>query len=226
MPSRASARSSSARSGTWPASSTICSTSPASRAARSALRRARTEVRLVIDRAVDMARPLMDRHEHTLRVDVPATGLPLDGDDDRLVQVVTNLLTNAARYTPRGGHVSLTARAEGAMAEIVCEDDGPGRPLGPSFDALRPVCARAPDARSHARRAGPRPGAGPELHHAARRHDPPRRSLRPGVAAASSSACRSRPRTHGRRRRTIPVAGARSRGAAPRAGRGRQRRCV
>ena len=94
------------------------------------LRRARTEVRLVIDRAVDMARPLMDRHGHTLRVDVPATGLPLDGDDDRLVQVITNLLTNAARYTARGGHVSLTARAEGAMVEIACEDDGPGVPVG------------------------------------------------------------------------------------------------
>jgi signal transduction histidine kinase/ActR/RegA family two-component response regulator len=93
-----------------------------------ALRRTRTEVRQVVDGALDMARPLMQRHQHTLRVDVPSTGLPLDGDADRLVQVVTNLLTNAARYTPRGGHVSVTARADGGMAEIVCEDDGPGVP--------------------------------------------------------------------------------------------------
>jgi signal transduction histidine kinase/CheY-like chemotaxis protein len=94
-----------------------------------ALRRTRTEVRQVIDSALDMARPLMERHQHTLRVDVPPTGLPLDGDADRLVQVVTNLLTNAAKYTPRGGHVSVTARADDGMAEIVCEDDGPGVPL-------------------------------------------------------------------------------------------------
>jgi signal transduction histidine kinase/CheY-like chemotaxis protein len=93
-----------------------------------ALRRTRTEVRAVIDRAVDMARPLMERHGHALRVDVPASGLPLDGDDDRLVQVVTNLLTNAAKYTAPGGQVSLTARAVGAQVEIACEDDGPGVP--------------------------------------------------------------------------------------------------
>jgi signal transduction histidine kinase len=93
-----------------------------------ALRRTRTDVREVVDSALDMARPLMERHQHTLHVDVPATGLPLDGDADRLVQVVTNLLTNAAKYTPRGGQVSVTARADGGMAEIVCEDDGPGVP--------------------------------------------------------------------------------------------------
>jgi CheY-like chemotaxis protein len=44
------------------------------------------------------------------------------------VQVVTNLLTNAARYTPRGGQVWVTARADGAVTEIVCQDDGPGVP--------------------------------------------------------------------------------------------------
>jgi signal transduction histidine kinase len=93
-----------------------------------ALRRTRTEVRTVIDRAVDMARPLMERHGHVLQVDVPASGLPLDGDDHRLVQVVTNLLTNAAKYTTPGGQVSLTARAIGSQVEISCEDDGPGVP--------------------------------------------------------------------------------------------------
>jgi signal transduction histidine kinase/CheY-like chemotaxis protein len=96
---------------------------------RVALRRGRIEVRHVIDRAVDMARPMMERQRHTLQLEVPSSGLLIDGDEDRLMQVVTNLLTNAARYTPPGGHVAVTARADGAMAEIVCEDDGPGVPV-------------------------------------------------------------------------------------------------
>ena len=109
-----------------PEAATPAGTGPSGR--RAALRRGRTEVRHVIDRAVDMARPMMERQHHTLGVEVPASGLPVDGDEDRLVQVVTNLLTNAARYTPRGGQVRVTARPDGATVEIVCEDDGPGVP--------------------------------------------------------------------------------------------------
>ena len=117
-----------------------------------ALRRTRTEVRLVIDRAVDMARPLMERHGHTLRVDVPASGLPLDGDDDRLVQVVTNLLTNAARYTARGGHVSLTARADGTMARLHAKTMA--RASRPIFVRRCSIRSRKAPGRSIARKAG------------------------------------------------------------------------
>jgi signal transduction histidine kinase len=90
------------------------------------LQRLRFELRQAVDRAVDMARPLIDRHRHELLVDVPAAGLVLDADEDRIVQVLANLLTNAAKYTPPGGHIWLTARATGAMVTIACEDDGPG----------------------------------------------------------------------------------------------------
>ena len=93
-----------------------------------ALVKRRFELRVAIDRAVDMARPLIEQHGHALRVDVPHAGLPLDADEDRIVQVVVNLLTNAARYTPPGGHVALEARAAGDCVEIVCEDSGPGVP--------------------------------------------------------------------------------------------------
>jgi signal transduction histidine kinase/ActR/RegA family two-component response regulator len=88
----------------------------------------RVEVREAVDRAVDMARPLIAQHRHTLEVDVPAVGLIINADVDRIVQVLSNLLTNAAKYTPPGGHVTISARAMSGQAVIACEDDGPGVP--------------------------------------------------------------------------------------------------
>lgn len=88
--------------------------------------RRRLETRTAIDRAVDMARPLVEQQGHSLYVGIPDTGLPVDGDEDRIVQVIVNLLTNAARYTPPGGHVSLTSACVDGGVEIACEDDGPG----------------------------------------------------------------------------------------------------
>ena len=90
--------------------------------------RHRFEARTAIDRAVDMARPLVEENGHALYVGVPDTGLPIDGDQDRIVQVLVNLLTNAARYTPPGGHLALTSECVDGRVEITCEDDGPGVP--------------------------------------------------------------------------------------------------
>jgi CheY-like chemotaxis protein/anti-sigma regulatory factor (Ser/Thr protein kinase) len=59
---------------------------------------------------------------------VPASGLPVYGDRDRIVQVLSNLLTNAARYTAPGGHIAVTATAAGERVAIAVEDDGPGVP--------------------------------------------------------------------------------------------------
>ena len=86
----------------------------------------RFELRAATDRAVDMARPLVERHGHTLDVAVPDRGLPLDADEDRIVQVMVNLLTNAAKYTPPGGHITLTTQVVDRFVEIACTDSGPG----------------------------------------------------------------------------------------------------
>lgn len=86
----------------------------------------RFELRRAVDRAIDMARPLLDQQAHDLSVRVPEAGCSLHADEDRIVQVLTNLLTNAARYTPPGGHVSLLAREEDGQVILSCEDDGPG----------------------------------------------------------------------------------------------------
>jgi signal transduction histidine kinase/CheY-like chemotaxis protein len=89
------------------------------------LRRERLELAAVVARAVEMASPLLEERKHRLAVDVPA-GLALDADPVRLAQVVANLLTNAARYTPEGGHVAVTARREEDRILLEVADDGRG----------------------------------------------------------------------------------------------------
>ena len=81
----------------------------------------------VVRHAVDVASPLIDEHRHTLDVEI-SDGLWLEGDETRLCQVVANLLTNAAKYTPRGGHIRVSARVE--SGELVCRvrDNGAGIP--------------------------------------------------------------------------------------------------
>lgn len=88
----------------------------------------RFEVRDAVERATDMAAPLLAARRHQLDVTVPAQGLAIDADLDRIVQVLSNLVTNAAKYTPPGGHIAVSAFASGSRVVIACEDDGPGVP--------------------------------------------------------------------------------------------------
>jgi len=90
------------------------------------LDRHRFELREAVDRAVDMARPLIAQQRHALDVSIPPDGLLIDADLDRIVQVLSNLLTNAAKYTPPGGHIAILAAASAENVVIACEDDGPG----------------------------------------------------------------------------------------------------
>ena len=76
-----------------------------------------------------MASPLLEERQHQLSVDVAATGLVVDGDVDRLSQVLANLLSNAAKYTPPGGHVQVRGRRDGAEVVVDIADNGQGLPL-------------------------------------------------------------------------------------------------
>ena len=90
------------------------------------LRPTHFELSVAVDRAVEATRTLIEQHEHTLVVNVARVGFPLNADQDRVVQVLRNLLTNAAKYTPTGGNVWISARTDGGLVSISCEDDGPG----------------------------------------------------------------------------------------------------
>jgi PAS domain S-box-containing protein len=90
------------------------------------LRREPVELAAVVARAVETARPVVDAEGHELTVNLPPEPLWLDGDLVRLCQVVGNLLTNAAKYTDRGGHIRVSAERDGAEAVLRVRDNGIG----------------------------------------------------------------------------------------------------
>ena len=80
----------------------------------------------LVSKAVEVVTPLVHERQHQLHVAVPPEDIWLDVDDFRICQVLTNLLTNAAKYTERGGEIGLSARREGATIAIGVTDNGIG----------------------------------------------------------------------------------------------------
>lgn len=90
------------------------------------LKKERVELAAVLAAAIELSRPLIDNEHHTLSLDITPQPVWLQGDFTRLSQVVSNLLNNAAKYTPQGGKIGLAARIDGAYAEIDVSDNGIG----------------------------------------------------------------------------------------------------
>jgi signal transduction histidine kinase len=105
------------------------------------------DLRRVIDDAAEQIRPLVNARRHRVVLDLPQEAATVKGDHKRLVQVVANLLGNATKYTPEGGHIELRLAAEPHDYVITVSDDGIG--MEPSlvervFD-LFTQAERAPD---------------------------------------------------------------------------------
>jgi signal transduction histidine kinase len=90
------------------------------------LKRQPVEMAEVARKAVEVASPVLEERNHHLTLDVPATGLAVDGDPVRLAQVVANLLNNAAKYTEPRGRISLSVRREGGEVVVRVRDNGMG----------------------------------------------------------------------------------------------------
>jgi signal transduction histidine kinase/ActR/RegA family two-component response regulator len=111
------------------------------------LNKTRLDAAEVVARAIEATAPLFSERGHHLEISVPPGRLAVEGDEVRLTQVVDNLLSNAARYTPPGGNVAITGTCEGESAVLRVRDSGVG--IDPTLlpDLFDPFVqgARGPD---------------------------------------------------------------------------------
>jgi two-component system, chemotaxis family, CheB/CheR fusion protein len=92
------------------------------------LRQSRVELGAVLADAVETMRPMFERNGLQLTVELPDAPVYVLADAARLAQVFGNLLTNAAKYTPGGGRVSVTTEGEGDQVAVIVTDTGIGIP--------------------------------------------------------------------------------------------------
>jgi PAS domain S-box-containing protein len=91
-----------------------------------ALRKEEVELGSVIAQAIETAAPLIQAREHTLDVATPPQQVWVEGDPVRLAQSMGNLLHNAAKFTPKGGHIRVEVMLDGSTVRIAVQDDGIG----------------------------------------------------------------------------------------------------
>jgi signal transduction histidine kinase len=92
------------------------------------LNRSQVDLRSLAERAADLYREVAEEKAIEVRLDLPVP-VRVEADGVRLGQAINNLLDNALKYTPTGGHVTLSARSEAATAVFTVTDDGPGVPM-------------------------------------------------------------------------------------------------
>jgi PAS domain S-box-containing protein len=90
------------------------------------LRRAPLEFMAVIAQAIEACRPTVNARGHRLTVTMPEEPIRILGDLTRLVQVFSNILNNAAKYTPKGGHIHVSAQPRDGSVELRVRDNGVG----------------------------------------------------------------------------------------------------
>jgi PAS domain S-box-containing protein len=102
----------------------------------------RLDVRTMIDRAVESTATLIEKQGHTLMLDMPVRPVAVMADGMRLVQIFSNLLNNAAKYTDPGGKITVKVKVHGRKVSIAVHDTGIGLPadqLDKVFDMFAQV---------------------------------------------------------------------------------------
>jgi CheY-like chemotaxis protein len=113
------------------------------------LHRERIDLRQVVDAAVEANRPLLKQMGHALSVSTPSEPAFLNADPVRFTQVLSNLLNNAAKYTPPGGRIALKAEHRGEQVEVSVIDNGigiPGESLEAIFETFTQIGSESSDA--------------------------------------------------------------------------------
>jgi len=111
------------------------------------LQREQVDLRQVVGAAIEQVQPLLEAKRQRLRIELPDSRLMVEGDAKRLIQVLANLVNNAAKYTPDEGSVLVTARIQGDDAVLQVRDDGIGiaPELLPDIFGLFTQARRTPD---------------------------------------------------------------------------------
>lgn len=92
------------------------------------LRKERLPLARVVQQAVETSRPTIEQGGHDLTISLPPERLDVEADATRLAQVFANLLNNAAKFTPPGGHIRLSVQRQGTEAVVALRDNGVGIP--------------------------------------------------------------------------------------------------
>jgi PAS domain S-box-containing protein len=90
------------------------------------LRKEPVELATLLLQAVEVSRPLLAEKNQQLALTLGHAPMPLDADPTRIIQVFANILNNAAKFTPAGGHVTLSSGVDGGDAVVKIRDDGAG----------------------------------------------------------------------------------------------------
>ena len=84
------------------------------------------DLKEILGNAVEQVHALMEKQNHDFSMQVTGEGLHVEGDRVRMVQVFSNILTNAAKYTPAGGKIHLELAIAGSHAQVLVRDNGVG----------------------------------------------------------------------------------------------------
>jgi len=112
------------------------------------LQQATLDLHTVVTAAVELAKPFIVERGHRLTVDAPADTVHVFGDFERLTQVISNLLSNAAKYTSPGGAIALRVQSSDGNALVRVRDTGFGIPVE-RLDDIFEMFTQVPEHRAH-----------------------------------------------------------------------------